>query len=182
MKSRLEVVTGAAEQYKKAKSKKEKSRILDGLVGVTGYNRDYATHLLALCNKKTIIRGVDGKQYRIVAEPRMRSIKRHKKRSYDKDVLEPLRRIWHVMDLPCGKRLAPCLGWLVPKLEECGELSVTTEVRERLLSISASTIDRLLKAERKAFMLKGRSHTKPGTLLKHQIPVRTFSQWDDLRP
>jgi hypothetical protein len=47
---------------------------------------------------------------------------------------------------------------------------------------SAPTIDRLLQPEREKMKLKGRSGTKPGTLLKHQIPVRTFSEWDDKRP
>ena len=61
--------------------------------------------------------------------------------------MEPLRRIWAIMDYPCGKRLAPCMEWLVPKLEDCGELSVSPEVRAKLLSISADTIDRLLGRE-----------------------------------
>jgi hypothetical protein len=58
----------------------------------------------------------------------------------------------------------------------------------KLLRVSAATIDgnggtgRLLKAERRAFELRGRSRTKPGTLLKHQIPSRTFSEWDEQQP
>lgn len=159
MKSRLETVGAAAGDYEKTESRKERSRILDSLVAVTKYNRDYASHLLALYSKKTVIKGPDGKECRMVASPKVKSGKRRRKKSYGQDVLAPLKRIWHVMDLPCGKRLAPCMEWLVPKLEECGELSVTPEVREKLLSISASTIDRLLKPERKAFMLKGRSQT-----------------------
>lgn len=182
MKSRLEVVAGAAEEYRKAKSKKARGQILDRVVEVTKYNRDYASHLLALHSKKTVVKGLDGKEYRIVADPKAKSIRRHKKKSYGQEILEPLRCIWYIMDLPCGKRLAPCMDWLIPKLEECGELNVSAAVREKLLSISASTIDRLLRPERKTFMLKGRSQTRPGTLLKNQIPIRTFAQWDDLRP
>ncbi len=56
------------------------------------------------------------------------------------------------------------------------------EVRGKLLSISASTIDRLLAPDRARLSLTGRAGTKPGTLLKHQIPVRTFSEWDDALP
>jgi hypothetical protein len=53
------------------------------------------------------------------------------------------------------------------------------EVREKLRRISAATIDRLLASERRRYQLKGRSRTRPGTLLKHQIPIRTFAEWDD---
>ncbi|MEW6081436.1 MAG: hypothetical protein AB1576_06640 [Bacillota bacterium] len=141
--SRLDVVVEAAKKYRRA-SKKEKGDILDSLVTLTGYNRAYASYLLGLCVKKVLVRGSDGKVYRLVAGPKAKKSRRREK-AYGQDVLAPLRRIWHVMDLSCGKRLAPCLRWLVPKLEQCGELSVTPEVREKLLSVSASTIDRLLK-------------------------------------
>ena len=180
MQSRLDVIAEAAKRYRKA-GKKEKGEILDILVDVTGYNRSYAFYLLGLCNKKMLVKSSDGKMYRVVADPRMKK-PRNRKRSYGPSVMEPLRRIWAIMDYPCGKRLAPCMEWLVPKLEDCGELSVSPEVRAKLLSISAATINRLLLPERKKLTLKGRSLIKPGTLLKHQIPIRTFTQWDDLRP
>ena len=75
------------------------------------------------------------------------------------------------------------MGEAVEKLEACGEIDLTEKVREKLLNISASTIDRLLKPEKDKFRLgKGRSGTKPGTLLKHSIPIRTFADWDDVVP
>jgi hypothetical protein len=55
------------------------------------------------------------------------------------------------------------------------------ETRKKLLKISAASIDRLLAPDRKKLTLKGKSHTKPGTLLKHQIPIRTFADWDGKR-
>jgi hypothetical protein len=61
-------------------------------------------------------------------------------------------------------------------------LKVNRAVRDKLMRISASTIDRVLAPERKKYALRNRGRTKPGTLLKHQIPVRTFSQWEDTRP
>lgn len=67
------------------------------------------------------------------------------------------------MDFPCGKRLAPSLKWLVPKLEQHGELRISKEVREKLLRISAPTVDRLLRSERRKMELKPRAKTKPGT-------------------
>ena len=55
-------------------------------------------------------------------------------------------------------------------------------VKEKLLQVSAATVDRLLRPERKKFELKARARTKPGTLLKHQVPLRTFCEWDEQRP
>lgn len=99
---------------------------------------------------------------------------------YGPEVVEPLKILWKVMDYPCGKRLAPSLPWLVPKMESHGELSLSSSVREKLLAVSAATVDRLLADERHRLLLpRGRSSTRPGTLLKHQIPVRTFADWDD---
>ncbi len=71
----------------------------------------------------------------------------------------------------------------VEKLEEHKEIDLTSQLREKLMTMSASTIDRLLKSEKYKFRLvKGRSGTKPGTLLKNQIPIRTFADWDDAVP
>jgi len=71
----------------------------------------------------------------------------------------------------------------VEKLEAHKEIDLTDKVREKLLNISASTIDRLLKSEKDKFRLgKGRKGTRPGTLLKNSIPIRTFADWDEARP
>jgi hypothetical protein len=71
---------------------------------------------------------------------------------------------------------------LVPLLQKHREITIDAATKGKLLTISAAPIDRLLKAERKKQQLKSRSHTKPGTLLKHQIAIRTFAQWDEKRP
>jgi hypothetical protein len=68
------------------------------------------------------------------------------------------------------------------KLERMGKLKLERETRRKLLSISAATIDRMLAPSRKRYLLRARSQTKPGTLLKHQIPIRTFADWNELRP
>jgi len=70
----------------------------------------------------------------------------------------------------------------VSALERHGELELTDEARAQLLAMSAATIDRLLAAKRRRLRLKGLSHTKPGSLLKSQIPVRTFAEWDQGKP
>lgn len=67
-------------------------------------------------------------------------------------------------------------------LKRFGEIKLDEETREKLLKISPATIDRLLAKEKKKIELKGRSTTKPGTLLKGQIPIRTFSDWDEKKP
>ena len=75
------------------------------------------------------------------------------------------------------------MGEAVEKLEAHKEIDLTEKVKEKLLKISASTIDRLLRSEKDKFRLgKGRKGTKPGTLLKNSIPIRTFADWDDKRP
>ncbi|MCM8786191.1 MAG: hypothetical protein NC899_08190, partial [Candidatus Omnitrophica bacterium] len=71
---------------------------------------------------------------------------------------------------------APYLKEIVPVLEKKGELKISNEVREKLIKISAASIDRLLKEERK------RSYTKSGSLLKKQIPIKTFADWNENRP
>jgi hypothetical protein len=97
-------------------------------------------------------------------------------------VQRALKRIWKRLDYLCGKRLAAALPETVAALERHGELKVPAEVRQKLCRISAATIDRLLAPEKKRLQLKARAGTKPGTLLRHQIAVRTFADWDEDRP
>lgn len=97
-------------------------------------------------------------------------------------MLAVLIKIWKRMDYICGKRLQPALAEIVTGLERHNELSCSRETRAKLLKISVATIDRLLRPERHKYELRSRSRTRPGTLLKHQIPIRTFSDWDEQRP
>jgi len=78
--------------------------------------------------------------------------------------------------------LAPVIGELVPTLRRFEELKIGDETERSLISMSAATMDRRLKADRAKMMLKGRSHTKPGSLLKDAIAIRTWAQWDDAVP
>jgi hypothetical protein len=89
---------------------------------------------------------------------------------------------WAVLGMPAGKRLAPALADLVPILRAFGELDIDDATALLLVGMSAATIDRRLAPERTKLVLRGRSHTKPGTLLKTQIPIRTWAQWDDVVP
>src|SRR5664279_2755123 len=78
--------------------------------------------------------------------------------------------------------MAPFLPEIVDRLRAVGELKVDDDVRDRLVSISAATIDRRLAGDRARLRLKGRSGTKPGSLLNSQIPIRTWADWDDAKP
>ena len=85
-------------------------------------------------------------------------------------------------DYLCGKRLHVYIREILPVLEKFNEIHFDEETKEKLISVSPATIDRLLKNEKTKFRLKGRSLTRPGTLLKHSIPIRTFSEWNELEP
>jgi hypothetical protein len=117
----------------------------------------------------------------IVGQPRKRK-RRKRERTYNEAVFKALKKVWYLFDCLCGKRLAPVLRSMLPILYKFGEIDFTDEVRSKLERISPATIDRLLKNEKKKLRIKGRSYTKPGTLLKHQIPIRTFDGWDEKKP
>ena len=169
-------------RYNKA-TKKAKAVILDEFTVNTSYNRNYAARILRLKVGKVIgYTKMGGKKIKYVIGKRKRK-KYRKPRIYTYDVFLALRKIWTIFDFICSKRLAPFMGEAVEKLEKHKEIDLTDKVREKLLKISASTIDRLLKSEKDKFRLgKGRKGTKPGTLLKHSIPIRTFADWNDVKP
>ena len=93
-----------------------------------------------------------------------------------------LAKVWAVMDAPAGKRMAPFLPEMVARLRAFGELDLDDATAARLCAMSAATIDRRMAGERKRLQLKGRSGTKPGSLLKSQISIRTWADWDEKAP
>ena len=88
---------------------------------------------------------------------------------------------WNAANCICAKRLMPFLPTLIDALERHEHLHITEECRRQLLSMSAATADRLLSSQRKVGQ-RGPSTTRAGTLLKQQIPIRTFQQWNETRP
>jgi hypothetical protein len=176
MNERRAVIRVQALRYRKA-GKKAKGRILDEVVKLTGYHRWYAVRLLGLQGQA--VRA--GRHQRLVGELKVRA-RRRRGRRYTEAVVEKLRTIWVILDGICGKRLVGILPEVVRVLERHGEIELDAPTREKLLRISAATIDRLLAPERKKLALRARSGTKPGTLLKHQIPIRTFAEWDQSCP
>jgi hypothetical protein len=103
-------------------------------------------------------------------------------RYYDEQVVQALIKLWQLLNYLCGKRLVAIMPELITKLEQFGELRLAPSTKEKLLRISATTVDRLLQPERRKQQLRWRAHTKPGTLLKHHIPIRTFAEWNEQQP
>ena len=144
-------------------NKQEKKIILDEFCKVCNYNRKYAIRLL---NKP-----VNKWQKRK---------KRGRKSKYDnKDFIKVLKIIWEATDYLCSKRLHAAIPIWLPYLDS-DRINITDEIKKDLLTISASTIDRVLKKSR-IKSKKGLGGTKPGSLLKNQIPIRT-DNWDVNKP
>jgi len=147
--------------------KKQKRAILDEFCKVCDYNRKYAIRLL-------------GQLDSIMVDPGKRRAGRRKK--YDSPVIvEVLRRIWTMLNLPCSKRLKASLPLWMPHYEAHYRTTLTTEQRTLLTSISPATIDRLMAPMRRKAYKQGLCTTKPGSLLKRHIPIAT-DQWDETRP
>lgn len=180
MAERRSVTRETAKRYQKA-SKKQKGLILDEFTALMGYNRSYASHVLSNWGRRVYLR-VKGEAVAAVLGGPAKKTHRVRPRKYDGGFLRVLRSLWEIADYLCGRRLAPFIRTTLPVLERFGEIRLDDETRGKLMSISPATIDRMLKSEKKRLALKSRAKTKPGTLLKHQIPIRTFSDWDDLRP
>jgi hypothetical protein len=182
MKHRKALTSEVQDRYIKA-SKKTKAKILDEFCTTTGYNRVYAARILRLKVGKVIgYARMGGKKIKYVIAKKKKT-KRKRDKIYGYDVFLALKKIWVIFDFICSKRLAPFMAEAVEKLKKHKEIETTGEVDRKLVAMSASTIDRLLKKEKDKFRLgKGRSGTKPGTLLKNQIPIRTFADWDDAVP
>lgn len=161
LKSVKEYAAAIRERYARG-TKEEKSQILDEFVKVTGYHRKAAIRLLSKIPKLP---------------------KRHPGRPVKyQTVLEPLKVIWEASDRICSKRLRPFLPEMVQVLRRKGEIQIDAATEEKLMKLSPATIDRLLGPARKLGGRKPLSTTKPGSLLKNLIPIRTFADWQENRP
>jgi hypothetical protein len=182
MRHRKAITTEVQGRYKKA-TKKEKSKILDEFSATTKYNRVYAARILRLIPGKVLgYSKIAGRKIKYVIGSG-KKIKKVRKKIYTYDVFLALRKIWAIFDFICSKRLRPFMTEAIEKLTKHGEIDIAPSVRQKLLKISASTIDRLLKPEKDRYRIgRGRSGTKPGSLLKKAIPIKTFADWDNAKP
>lgn len=152
-------------------TKAEKGTILDMVCEVTGWHRDHARKAIrtALSEQGT--------------GPRPRK-PRAPVRRYDDEAVEVLTRCWAVLDGPCGKRLQPAIDDALDNLARHGHLDhLPTGVADQVRTMSPATIDRRLAGARIGLVAgKGLSHTRPGSLLKTSIPMKTWAEWDDTIP
>ena len=145
------------DRYFMAKSKKEKSLILDEYCRNTGQKRKY------------VVRKINHYNFSL-----KKKRKRNKSNIYNLDVVIPLIKIWEIFDYPCGQRLVPLLKSEVERLRDLKELSVVDEVAEKLKKISPVTIDRKLrkKKEELILFLQNKKRIKPSSLLLKRIPIK----------
>lgn len=162
MAARAEITAKYARAYLKA-SKKDKGRLLDEVIAVTGWSRDNARRRLATA-----------------AQPRPRAVSKARKpreRKYSYDATKTLQRVWALSGGECGKYLAVAMPALLDALERHGELvpgkaRYSVSVRAELETMSPATIDRYLAPARAKDPLRGLSTTKPSPLLRSSITVR----------
>lgn len=164
MSERRAVTKKLALEYRRGE-KARKGQILDQICELNGWHRNHA--------RKALTQALMLK----VVQPRP-----SRPPIYGEPVVAALRFLWAVQGTPCGRLLAAALPDLVPRLRRLGELDVDDDTAVLLLKIAPATIDRRLAADRAKLTLRGRSHTKPGTLLKDSIPMRTWAEWNDAVP
>jgi hypothetical protein len=160
--SKRELLDEIRPRYLKAKKSKKKA-MLDEFVAATGYHRKYAIRILKH------------------GRPRRSGKKHGLPKVYQGEVVVALEQIWEVCGRICSKRLHPFLPEIVKVLERCGELQLSEHTKTLLLQMSRSTMDRCLAPARFEHP-HGLSTTKPGSLLKKAIPVRTYTPWDEDQP
>jgi hypothetical protein len=90
--------------------------------------------------------------------------------------------VWQASGRIGAHRLHPFLSDLLDRLTACEELDLPPAIDKLLRQASRPTLARLLAPARAEYPRRGASVTRPGTLLKHEIPIRTFTEWDDARP
>lgn len=163
LKTRHAFIRQLAPVYQRA-TKREKGGMLDQVIITTGYHRFRASWLLTH-----------------PSVPPKKKLKRIKESRY-RIIIAPLTKLWGISNFASGKRLVEMIPSYVETLTRDGELFITDKQKELLYAISAATIERVIKPERRKVFGKGKTTTKPGTLLKHQIPIHVFTRWDDRKP
>lgn len=162
-KVRMDMLPRLRQRYAN-RGREGKSRMIDELCEQFGYSRKHAIKLL---NAKAGWGGQTG-------------LRRGRPPKYEAATVEVLQRIWRAAEQPCGKRLVALLKpWLPHYENEFGKLS--SKIRKQVREISAAQVDRVLAPGKAKAGARGRWGTKPGSLLKTQIPIRT-NNWDIERP
>jgi hypothetical protein len=162
--TRRELIEAIAIRYR-AGTRIEKKKILDEFIEVTGFHRKHGIRALRKgCRAESVV-----------------AQKVPRARLYNDAAIAALTVLWETADRICGKRLKEAIPTLVAAMERHGHLQLDAEVRQRLLTMSAATMDRLLKPVRE-LAKQGRRKTTINTALRKSIVVRTFSDWNDPPP
>ena len=161
LESKREYTQVMQQRYLKAR-KKERGQILDEFIKVMGYHRKAAIRALLKVGKPAS--GHRGRTSRY------------------REALEPLKAIWEASDRLCSKRLQPFIPEMIQVLKRTGELEIDADMEAKLARLSPATIDRLLEPARRLAGRKPLSTTRPGSLLKSSIPIRTFADWQENKP
>ena len=162
MATRDELLGALVARYREA-GRLEKGRILTEFASVTGYHRKHAERLLRSAGRSD------------------RSRLRPERRLYDEAVREALIVLWEASDRICGKRLKPLIPMMIAAMERHGHLALDAEVRARLETISAATIDRAL-APARAKTASRRRRVASSPAIRRAVPIRTYADWDDPAP
>jgi hypothetical protein len=150
-------------RYRKA-SKNEKTVILDEYVKTTGYHRKHATAVL------------NGRRERVQGP-----VRRPRRAQYGAEEANVIATLADLFDNICSKRLRAAMDVELPRLYQAGVLPISPACYEKLLRVSPATMDRL-RAKHRSHHRRRRGFTKPGTLLKQRIPIRTWADWTEDRP
>lgn len=166
MATKRQLIERKKDAYRKA-SKKERTRILNGLEDSTGLTREHLSRAL---------------RDKYIYETKAIKTGRGRKPIYGLAHKEGLVKVWTILGFPSSRRLVGGLADTLDNLERFNEYVMDPEVKRQLLRISHTTVDRLLKFDRLKLYPFGKATTKPGTLLKNEIPIRRGTDWDDVRP
>lgn len=162
MATRKKLIAAVGRRYREA-SKSERSKILDEFTTLTKFHCKHAIRVLT----------------RVPCGPRQRP---DRNRLYDEAVRQALIVLWEAADRLCGKRLKALIPMLVDAMERHGHLSLDPTVKDKLLSVSAATIDRVLRTTREQIDGQRKRRTGVGAAIRRSVPVRTFSDWRDPPP
>ena len=166
--TRAELLAALSRRYGNS-PKKGKGRILDEFVAISGYHRKHAIRLLGTCSASSELAQVEDQ-----------TAVGSRRRIYDEAVTEALILLWEAADRICGKRLKAILPDLIDALERHGHLDLDDGVRERLLTVSAATVDRLLAPIRNR--ARPRRKRRQPSKAREAIAIRTFADWGEPAP
>jgi hypothetical protein len=159
--ARAELASRIRRRYQSA-TNKQKRKILDEFIAVTGYHPKAAIRVL---NTEPL--------------PRRRQT-RVRPSLYGEAARTAVIVMWEASDRVCGKRLRALLPILVSALERHGHLKLDDAIRTKILAMSASTIDRLLRMPRST--LRPRKNRRVVPELRRRVRIRTFTEWNEPPP